>query len=88
LSSVEFGALMMIIPLVVWRCSYQTFCVQVRLVARSVKLPTTGNRAFPVAAAKIYCSLLHDSIVSALSVESFRGHLKTAFLHILLSLSL
>ena len=42
----------------------------------SFRLPTVGSRAFPTAGAKVWNSL-PDDITSALSLSTFRRHLKT-----------
>jgi len=53
-------------------------------VIPSVKLLTTGSRAFPAAATKIW-NALPDEVVSASSVDSFQHQLKT-FLFLLVAL--
>jgi len=50
-----------------------------RLVVPPVRLSTVGSQTFPVAAAKIWNSLL-EHIVSAPTLQSFRRHLKTFLL--------
>ena len=47
-----------------------------RLDVPSFRLPTVGSRAFPVAGAKVWNSL-PDDVTSALSLSTFRRHLKT-----------
>ena len=42
----------------------------------SFRLPTVGNRTFPIAGTKVWNSL-PDDITSALSLSMFRRHLKT-----------
>ena len=42
----------------------------------SFRLPTVGSRAFPIADAKVWSSL-PDDVTSALSLSTFRRHLKT-----------
>jgi len=45
----------------------------------SFRLPTVGSRAFPIAGAKVWNSL-PDDVTSALSLSTFRRHLKTYLL--------
>jgi len=40
------------------------------------RLPTVGSRVFPIAGAKVWNSL-QDDVTSALSLSTFRRHLKT-----------
>ena len=42
----------------------------------SFRLPTVGSRTFPIAGAKVWNSL-PDDVTSALSLSTFRRHLKT-----------
>jgi len=47
-----------------------------QLVVPSFRLPTVGSRTFPIAGAKVWNSL-PDNVTSALSLSTFRRHLKT-----------
>ena len=51
-----------------------------RLVVPPYRLSSVGNRAFPVAAAKIW-NALPDNLVSTTSLPTFRRHLKTFLFH-------